>query len=190
MYSSMPRISKERRCSEVWGPLAMAHRVVLVADPHEVHDLAHVRRAEGVREPEAQVLLVPGAGAVDVVRVQHHVGELDRNGLAFLDLAVPARLEVGGDLDGAAVDVEEAEAVAAAGGVDRPGVGDQLHAAGEEPLGEGVDVGGVGGAVGDEVEALVVGLAQSGHVLLGGAFGGEEGDAGVLGDLVRPQTPE
>ena len=41
----------------------------------------------------------------------------------------------------------------------------------------------VAGAVRDEVEALLVGLAQPYDVLLGAALGGEEGDPGVLGDL-------
>ena len=65
--------------------------------------------------------------------------DADRDGLALLDGAVLAGLDVGGDLDGAAVEVEEAEAVAAAGGLQRAGLADDLHAALAEVLGERVD---------------------------------------------------
>ena len=123
-------------------------------------------------------------------RVAFRSGELrttceSRTGMDSFSSILRCRrdLDVGGDLDGAAVDVEEAEAVAAAGGVDLARLGDQLHSAREELLGERVHVGGVRGAVGDEVEALLLGLAEPDDVLLGGALGGQEGDAGVLGDL-------
>ena len=98
--------------------LGDVHGVVLVADPHEVRDVTDVRRVE------------------DDVR------ELDRDGLLLLDPAVLPDLDVGRDLDGAAVDVEEAEAVAAAGSVHLARLGDQLNATGEELLGERVHVGG------------------------------------------------
>jgi hypothetical protein len=76
-------------------------------------------------------------------------------------------LDVGGDLDGPPVEVEEPEAVAAAGGLHLAGLVDQLDLGGAQPFGEGVDVGRVGRAVGDQVEAFVLRLAQADDVLLG-----------------------
>ena len=87
--------------------------------------------------------------------------------------------DVGADLDGAALVVEEPEPVAAAGGLQGAGLADQLHAVGGQPGGQGVDVGGGGGAEGDQVDPLVGGLAQPDDVLLGRALGGQEGEAGV-----------
>jgi len=68
---------------------------------------------------------------------------------------------------GAAVVVEEAEAVAASGRLELVGLGDELDAGGAETFGHRVDVGGVGGAEGDQVEALVLVLAEPDLILLG-----------------------
>ena len=56
-----------------------------------------------------------------------------------------------------------------------------------EAFGHRVDVGGVGGAEGDEVEALLVVLAEAYGVLLRRALGGKEGEP-VLGRL-RLEAP-
>ena len=105
--------------------------------------------------------------------------DADRDRLALFDLAVLPRLDVAGDLDGAAVEVEEPEAVAAAGGLQLAGLADQLHALGAELRGERVDRGGALGAERDQVEALLVGLAQADDVLLRRALGGEVREVAV-----------
>ena len=97
--------------------------------PQEPHHLAHVRDASGCRRARsARWRCVEGHGGLGVRRVDDDVGELDRDRLAFLDLAVLADGDVGGHLDGAAVDVEEPEAVAAAGRLELVGLGDELDA--------------------------------------------------------------
>ena len=55
-------------------------------------------------------------------------------------VAVPPGLDAGGDFDGPAVDVEEPEAVPAAGRVQRAGLGDQPDAGRQQSAGERVDV--------------------------------------------------
>ncbi|CAM5658847.1 hypothetical protein SALBM135S_03683 [Streptomyces alboniger] len=118
-YSSMPRISKEMWCREVCGPFASAmewcweliRRWKCTTSPM-CGELSVSDRAK----PE--VALVPLASAVEVGGVEDDVGEFDGDRLLLLDPAVLPDRDVGGDLDGASVDVEEAEAVAAAGGVD------------------------------------------------------------------------
>jgi hypothetical protein len=107
------------------------------------------------------------------------VGQADRDRLALLDRPVLPDGDVGGDLDGAALVVEEPEAVAAAGGLQCAGFADQLDPVGGEPAGEGLDVGGGGSAERDEVDPLLGGLAQPYDVLLGAALCGEERQAGV-----------
>ena len=80
-----------------------------------------------------------------------------------------------------AVEVEEPEAVAAAGGLQLVRGRHQRDALAAQLLGQGVDVGGRGRAEGDEVDALLGVGAQPHLVLLGRALGGEERDAGVGG---------
>jgi hypothetical protein len=53
------------------------------------------------------VLLVPGEHLLRFGGVEHDVRKPDRDGLALLDLAVLPVLDVGGDLDGPALDVEK-----------------------------------------------------------------------------------
>ncbi len=117
---------------------AMRQAVVPVVAPHEVHHLAHVLAPERVRELEAEHVGVEVAGRVGVVAVHHRVRDADRDRLALLDRAVLPGLDVGGDLDGAAVDVEEPEAVAAAGGLQLAGLADQLDPGRAEVLGQRV----------------------------------------------------
>jgi hypothetical protein len=102
-----------------------------------------------------------------------------RDGLAFLDRPVVADGDAGADLDGPALVVEEPESVAATGGLQGAGFADQPDAVGGEPGREGVDIGGGRGTERDQVDPLVRGLAQPDHVLLGGALGGQKGQAGV-----------
>jgi hypothetical protein len=99
-----------------------------------------------------------------------------------------ARRDIGGDLDRAPVEVEEAHAVAATGCVHRAGFADHRHARRDQPFGEGVHVGGGRGAEGEEVDAALVGVAQPYHVLLRRADRGEESDAGI--SRLRSQAPE
>ena len=106
------------------------HAVVPCVDPHEPHHLAHARVHQGVGQGEGQVLLVEGAGALGVGGVDDDVREADRDRLALLDLAVLPDGDVGADLDGAALVVEEPEAVAAAGGLQRVRLADELDAVG------------------------------------------------------------
>ena len=87
--------------------------------------------------------------------------------------------DVGADLDGAALVVEEPEAVAAAGGLQRAGLGDEPDAVGGQAAGQRVDVGGVRGTERDQVDPLVGRLAQPDDVLLRAALGGQEGQARV-----------
>ena len=102
------------------------------------------------------------------------MGEADRDRLALLDPAVLADGDVGADLDGAALVVEEPEAVAAAGVCSVPGSLTSCTPSAASLRGEGVDVGRGGGAEGDQVDPLVGGLPQPDDVLLGRALGGEE----------------
>jgi hypothetical protein len=89
-----------------------------------------------------------------------------RDVLALLDLAVDPGGHVGGDLDGASLDVEEPEAVSTAGRLEGVGLADQLDSVGGQPGGEGVDAGAVGCAEGDEIEPLLRGASNADHVLL------------------------
>ena len=107
------------------------------------------------------------------------MGEPDRDGLAFFDLAVVPDGDVGTDLDRPAFVIEEPESVAAARGLDGAGLADQLHPGGGQPPGQGVHVRGAGRAEGDQVDPLVVGLPEPDHILLGGTLGGQERQAGV-----------
>jgi hypothetical protein len=142
-------------------------------------NLPHVRVHQGVRQREGQVRLVERAGALGVGRVDDDMGQADGNVLALFDPAVRPDGDIGADLDGAAFVVEEPEPVPAAGGLYRAGLADQAHSGGGELIGESVHVGAAGRAEGDQVDALVGRLPQPDDVLLGGALGGEEGQAGV-----------
>jgi hypothetical protein len=79
---------------------------------------------------------------------------------------VGADAHVGGHLDRTSLVVEEAEAVAAAGCLQGPGFADDPDAGAAQPCGEGVDIGGGGGAERDEVDPLVGRLPQPDDVLL------------------------
>ena len=153
----------------------------------EPHHLAQVRGVQGVGQREAQVLVVERDGLLRAGGVDDDVAELDRHRLPLLDLAVGAHRDVGGDLDRAALVVEEPEAVPAARGGQRVGLADELHAVAAEVLREGVDVVAVRGAEADEVEAFLRVATQPHRVLLGRAGGREERDA-VVGRL-RLQPP-
>ncbi len=107
------------------------------------------------------------------------MGQPHRNRLAGLDPAVPADGDVRADLDDAALVVEEAEAVPAAGGGQRGRLAGQPDTPACEAARELIDVSGRGGPEGDEVDALAGRRAHPDHVLLGGAFGGEEGEPGL-----------
>ena len=94
------------------------------------------------------------------------------------------------DLDGAALVVEEPEAVAAAGGLQGAGLADQLHAVGGELRGEGVDVGRRWRRRRRSGRSACRSASRSRTTYCSGrALGGQEGEAGVavLG-LVRPQV--
>jgi hypothetical protein len=68
--------------------------VVPGVDPQEPHHRADGRVRESVGQPEAQVALVPGHGGLRRGRVDHHVREPDRDGLALLDPPVRASRDV------------------------------------------------------------------------------------------------
>jgi len=140
--------------------------VVPGIDPHEPHHLSHRRMHERVRQREAEVALVEGAGARRVCGVDDDVRQADRDGLAFLDLPVLPDGHAGTDLDSTALIVEEAEAVPAAGCGQCAGLADQPYACGREAAGEGVDVGRGPGAEGDEIDPLPGRLAQPDDILL------------------------
>ena len=57
------------------------------------------------------MFFIEGTGLVRARAVDHHMGQPDRNRLPGLDRAVPADLDIGADLDGAALVIEEPEPV-------------------------------------------------------------------------------
>ena len=84
----------------------------------------------------------------------------------FLDPAVGAHLDVRRDFDRPSVEVEEPEAVAPAGRLERVRLGDERDALACQPLGQLVNRLAVGGAVRHQVKALVAGPAHADDVLL------------------------
>src|SRR6478735_5894715 len=90
--------------------------MVPVVAPHEVHHFPHVWAPEGVAVLEPHVGLVPRTGRGYVAAVDDEVGQAHRDRLALLDRAVLPGLNVRGDLDGAAIPVEEPESVPTARG--------------------------------------------------------------------------
>ena len=88
MYSSMPRSSNDAWCSDDVRAAGDRQAVVLGVAAQEIHHLAHVRREQGVGELEVEVTVVPGDERLGLRRVDHHVGELDRDRLALRDLPV------------------------------------------------------------------------------------------------------
>ena len=129
--------------------------VVQRAAPHEVEDVTDARVVQRVGQPEVQVPGVPGEGLLGLRRVDHDVREPDRNVFLLLDLAVRARGDLGRDLDRAAVDVEEPEAVPAAWRLQVTRLADQGDAGGGKPGGEGVDVRAVTRPERQEVDPLL-----------------------------------
>ena len=108
----------------------------------------------------------------------------------FGDDAIAAELEqltkgrdVGGHLHDAAVSVEETEPVASAGGIDLPGLVDELHALLREVRRQRVDVGLGSRAEGDDIQPLLVVLAEPDDVVLRRARCGQEPHAVLPGHL-------
>ena len=114
------------------------------------------------------------------------MGEPDRDGLLLLDLAVLAGIDVRRDLDGAAIDVEEPEAVSASRGLHLARLVDELHAALGESLGERVDSRLVLCTERQQLQALLGVLTQPHDVLLRRSLGGEEADAALVDNLGEP----
>ncbi len=150
--------------------------------PQEAHELA-----QPVADAEAEVLNVEIRSLLHVRRVQHDVGQGGRDGFAAVELAGGAFDDVGGHLDGPAVEVEEPEAVTAAGALQGPRFADQLDARGSEPLGHGVDAGFIGRGEGDDVQPLLGRLAQAKDVRLARPFGRQPGEVrSAIGLLQAP----
>ncbi|MCQ0003638.1 hypothetical protein LUX73_01915 [Actinomadura madurae] len=162
------------------GALGEGQAVVLRRDPEEGHAVG-----EPVRQPEAQMLLVPGARPPGVGAVQHDMAEPARDGLADLQIPEGLRRDVRGDLDQPAVDVEEPHAVTAAGRVEDGRLADRLHTRRGEFGVQRVDRGGALRGERDDVDALLARLAQADDVGLGAADRPEEHDAPVVGDPVQ-----
>ena len=162
--------------------------VVVAVAAQEPHHLAHRRVDELVGDDEPEVADVEVDGRLGRRGVDDHVRQGDRDRLAGLDLAVGADGDVGGDLDGSALVVEEPEAVARTGRLQRSRFADQLDPAAGQPGREGIHRGGSGGTEGDQVDPLVRGLPQADDVLLGRPLGGEVAHARVGGLL--GQSPQ
>ena len=164
-------------------PAGEGHGVVPRVAAHEVHDRADVRPGERVGQPEGKDVGIPLGGAVRVRAVQHYVRQAHRDRLALLDLAMDPDLNPGGHLDGAAVQIEEAQPVPASLGAQRAGLGRHLYTLGDQPLRQGIHVRLAGRAEGDQIQPLQRILAQPDDVALRRALGSEKSDAGILGDL-------
>ena len=138
---------------------------------------------EGVGEPEVQVLLVPGPHLLRLGGVEDDVRQPHGNVLLLLDLAVGSVLYLGRDLDGATFEVEEAEPVATARGLQRVRLGDEGDVGSRQACGEAVDHLAVGRAECDQVQALLRGTADPHDVLLRRADSGEVGHVRIGPDL-------
>jgi hypothetical protein len=120
-----------------------------------------------VAQPEVEHVGVPPGGAVGVGRVEHHVREPDRDRLLLFDPSVGSRRDAGAYLHGAAVEVEEAQAVAAALGGKLLRFFRDLDVPLDQALGQRVYVVVGRGAERDQVQALGLVLAEPDDVALG-----------------------
>ena len=156
-----------------------------VVASHEVHHFAQVLAPEAVAQLEPELLCVEVAGGVRVAAVHDRVRDAHRDGFTLLDRPVLPHLDVGRDLDGPSVDVEEAETVAAASCLEGTRFTHELDAVGAEPLRQGINRCGALGTERNEVKTLLRGSAQADDVLLGRSLGGQVGEVVVAADLAQ-----
>src|SRR6266542_6036123 len=110
------------------------------------------------------------------------MGQLHRDRLALLDLAVPAYGDIRRHLHGAPVVVEEPETVATARGLKLVRLGDQPDTRRSEPQRECSNVLAILRTERDQVEPLLLSTPQPYGVLLGRTLGRQEREA-VIGRL-------
>src|SRR5699024_790667 len=119
----------------VWAPRD-GHGVMLLIAPHEIEKVARAGMVQRVGKTESEVLFIPGPHLLRLGGGEHHMRQWNRNVLTVLDLAVLPYFANGGDLNCSPLQVEEAEAIPPAGGLDVTGFVDQLDPSGGKILGE------------------------------------------------------